>query len=472
MSERAVRMKARACWMRALAGGLLVGATLAGGCARRVPLPPVVATPHYPDFMFPDVPPDVRQPALSKQQENGWRWLQAGDLRMAERQFTGALKTSPVFFPAEAAMGYLELARKEFGDALARFDRALRRRNTYVPALLGRGEALLALKREPEALESFEAALRVDASLGDVRRRIEVLRFRGVQENLVDARRAADAGRYDEAVEAYERAIAASPDSAFLYRDVAAIERKRGRMNPSLEYLEKAVALEPNDAASLVQIGEILETRGEIEAAIAAYTDAVGLEPDETIQKRIDNLRDNLRAGLALALLPPEYRAIGHSSPLTRGELAALIGVRLADVLQSTQRQIAAVITDTRGHWALRWIIAVARAGVMAPYPNHTFQPKGIVRRADLAQAASRILNVIAARQPELLKRWQAAQRKIADVSGGNLNYADASLAVAAGVIPLLDGDTFQLSRPVSGAEAIEVIDRLEALARDRPGAD
>jgi hypothetical protein len=36
----------------------------------------------------------------------------------------------------------------------------------------------------------------------------------------------------------------------------------------------------------------------------------------------------------------------------------------------------------------------------------------------------------------------------------------------------LLDGGTFQLSRPVSGLEAIEVIDRLAALARGRPNAD
>jgi hypothetical protein len=31
-----------------------------------------------------------------------------------------------------------------------------------------------------------------------------------------------------------------------------------------------------------------------------------------------------------------------------------------------------------------------------------------------------------------------------------------------------LDGDTFQLARPVSGAEAIQTIDRLEALASSK----
>ena len=34
-----------------------------------------------------------------------------------------------------------------------------------------------------------------------------------------------------------------------------------------------------------------------------------------------------------------------------------------------------------RGNWAAPWIMAVARAGLMEVYPNHTFQPNAIVRR-------------------------------------------------------------------------------------------
>jgi hypothetical protein len=35
---------------------------------------------------------------------------------------------------------------------------------------------------------------------------------------------------------------------------------------------------------------------------------------------------------------------------------------------------------------------------------------------------------------------------------------------VAAGILPLADGNSFQLSRPVSGADAIEAISRIERL--------
>ena len=108
--------------------------------------------------------------------------------------------------------------------------------------------------------------------------------------------------------------------------------------------------------------------------------------------------------------------------------------------------------------------MATASAGVMEPYENHTFQPRNAVRRSDLAQAVARMLKVIAAGRPQLLKDWQSRMQKMADVGVSNLHYADASLSVAAGIIPLVDGGSFQLSRPVSGAEAIDAITRIERL--------
>ena len=101
----------------------------------------------------------------------------------------------------------------------------------------------------------------------------------------------------------------------------------------------------------------------------------------------------------------------------------------------------------------------------MEPYENHTFQPLSAITRGDLAQAIGRLLKIVAAARPELLKDWQSRQQKMADVGVSNLNYADASLSVAAGILPLADGGLFQLSRAVSGAEAIEAIARLERLA-------
>ena len=84
--------------------------------------------------------------------------------------------------------------------------------------------------------------------------------------------------------------------------------------------------------------------------------------------------------------------------------------------------------------------------------------------RSDLAHAVARLLKIAAAERPQLLKDWQSRQQKMADVGVSNLHYADVSLSVAAGILPLAEGGLFQLTRPVSGAEAIDAISRVERL--------
>ena len=114
------------------------------------------------DFMQPVVPALLVGGPAALSQMRGWRFLQAGDLKSAEREFSTALKTTPAFYPAETALGYVELARQDAKAALPHFDRSLERQRQDVSALLGRGRTLLALDRESDALTAFEAALAVD----------------------------------------------------------------------------------------------------------------------------------------------------------------------------------------------------------------------------------------------------------------------------------------------------------------------
>lgn len=435
---------------------LLLVALLAG-CGRTIPAP-IVTAPHFPDYIYPTlVPPDPKQADLLGQHDAAWRWFQTGDLVRAEREFQAVLKRSPQFYPTEAALGYLELARQNYGPALEHFDRVLQSRGDYVPALVGRGEALLAQSRDAGALVAFESAVKLDSTLVEIGRRVEVLRARAAQENVAAARRAAQANRLDEAARIYERAIAASPESAFLLRDLADVEAKQGKTDQALARYRRAIELEPSDAASRVRIGEILDARGDIEGAMAIYTEASSLEPSAELRRRIAALD----ARLAYLRLPEEYRAIPERPSITRGDLASLIGIRLESLLVAAPAQ-AVVITDARNHWASNWIMATAQAGVMEPYENHTFQPREPIQRSDLAQAVARLLKVIALSQPSLLKDWQSRQQKMADVGVSNLHYADASLSVAAGILPLAEGGVFQLSKDVSGAEAIDAITRIE----------
>jgi len=104
----------------------------------------------------------------------------------------------------------------------------------------------------------------------------------------------------------------------------------------------------------------------------------------------------------------------------------------------------------------------------MDAYANHTFQPAGRVNRGDLAVAVSRLLNLIAVDNPKLDARWRNARRKFADLSPGHLNYPAASMAVEAGVMQVAENGNFELTRPVTGAEAIAAVKKLQELATAR----
>ena len=445
-----------------LTRALIVGvALLAGACApRTVPLP-AVTTPKFPDFVRPTVPPAFAGSPAAVAEDRAWRFLQAGDLRNASRELGIALKEEPGFYPAEAALGYVDLAAGGSTAALARFDEVLQRQASYAPALAGRGEALLALDRDAEAIAAFESAATADPALTDLRRRVDVLKFRTLQDNLAAAREAAQAGRTDEAIRAYTDALASSPDSPFLYRELGIVEYQRGDVDAALEHFRRAVALDPADAESFEQIGDILEARNDLEAAASAYTAASTLDPSPALTRKIDAIR----AREDLARLPAEYRAIGSTlSPITRADLAALIGVRLAALLQNRQRGDV-VITDVRSSWALPWIMSVARAGVMEPFDNHAFQPGSIVRRSDLAQAVARLLSRIADVNPGQARPWETARAQFADLSAGHLAYRAASAAVAAGVMTTDPNGAFHPFQAVTGEEALDAIARLESLA-------
>ena len=419
----------------------------------------MVGAPKHPDFMFPVVPPDAA-PQQASAVDRGWAYLQLDDFRNADREFAGALKQQPSFHPAETGLAYVALARGNEKDAATRFARALEADPAYVPALVGRGQALLELDRPGDALAAFEAALAKDASLTDLRSRVDVLRFRATQDMLARAKAAAEGRRWEEAKAAYEQAIAASPESAFLYRDLANVERQAGQLTEALDHYRRAAQLDAADAKSLAAIGEILEKQGDDLGALAAYERASAIEPADVPAGAVARLR----ASVALAQLPAEYRAIPGETLLTRAHIAALVGVRLEPLLARARPQ-QVIITDLRGHWAQPWITPVVRSGVMETLPNYEFEPSRLVRRGELANTVSRLLSLIAVVKPDLAKKWVGARQTINDVPSTHLSYPAVSMAVASGVMPLTNGN-FDLLRPVTGAEAMEIIGRLEALAR------
>jgi tetratricopeptide (TPR) repeat protein len=445
------------------AGVMLALLALLAGCGAKpvtAPVPP--GAPHFPDYVFPAAPNGLAAPTIVDHHATAWQLLQSGDPKAAEREYSAILKYSPAFYPSEAGLGYAALARRDSAAAVTHFDKALAANAGYVPALTGKGDALLAQGRTDAALEVLQAALAADPGLTAVATRIDALRFRVAQDAVANARKAADGGHFDEARRLYQGAIAASPESGFLHRELALVERRAGDTAAALDQAQQASKLDSGDTRALTLIAEIYEGDKQWAQAADAYAIVNAAEPSEALASKIDQMRQKA----ALELMPAEYKAIDDAPTVTRAQLAALLGVHLEELLRRARGANAVLTTDTRTNWAAPWIMAVTRAGVMEAFPNHTFQPGGTVRRGDLAAAASHVLTLIAAEKPRLAARWRDPGPRFSDLAPSHLSYPAAARSVSAGVMAPLDGDTFQLARAVTGAEALDAVSKLEALAK------
>jgi tetratricopeptide (TPR) repeat protein len=444
----------------AILASVIVTAALTASCGGKPAAAPVpVGAPKYPDFLYPSA---QSTNDLAVPHQAAWDLLQSGDLRGAERGYSALLKEHPDFYPAEAGLGYVALARRDTQAAVSDFDKALAQNAQYAPALAGKGDALLSLGRTEAALQTFQAAVAADPSLTTLKSRVDVLKFRTVQQEIADARKAAASGNADAARRAYQSAIEDSPDSAFLYRELAAVDRRAGDTASALAHAEQAAKLDPTDPHALELEGDIHQARSEWIEAADAYAAAAAIEPSDALTATIEAMREKA----ALAAMPEEFRSIETSPGITRAQLAALIAERLPDLVKQPAASNPIVVTDARNNWALPWILTITRAGIMDAFPNHTFQPSAPVHRSDLAQAVSRLLAEIGGSKPRLAARWRDPHPTFPDLASTHLSYPAVARAVAAGVMaPLADG-RFDLSGPVSGAEAIDAVSKLDALAR------
>jgi len=444
--------------VRSLRAIAVIAATLMlAACASNPPVA-VVTAPKYPSYPKPVVPAALRAPAeLEARHDAAWQRLQAGDVRGAAQAFGEILRQSPGFYPSETALGFVDMADRDFESAVGRFTQTVSVDDSYLPAWQGLADAQLELGDEAGAVLSLERVVALDpAREAALRDRIELLRFRQVQALMSAGQEARSAGRPDDAVEALTRALALSPTSAVILRELAAAELERGDLDEALAHARRAVELDPGDGETHATLGAVLEARGALTASADAYERAAALDGRAEWRVRSRELADRAR----LAELPAEFGSLPAAATVTRAQVAALIGVRLEAVLAAAPRRITEVATDVRGHWAAAWIIPVTQAGVMEIFPNHTFQPAGLVRRGDLARIVYELLSLASIGRPNDMARWNAAAPRFSDLPTTHLVYRAAAAAVAAGAMTA-DGDRFGPTRPVTGRELMAAIARV-----------
>jgi len=111
-------------------------------------------------------------------------------------------------------------------------------------------------------------------------------------------------GRMDDAIAHYERALILKPDYAEAHNNLAAALAALGRMDEAVAHYQRALTLKPDYAEAYNNLGLALAAKGRTDEAVAQYERAVTLNPDYA------EAHNNL--GLALAAKGRMDEAIAH----------------------------------------------------------------------------------------------------------------------------------------------------------------
>jgi tetratricopeptide (TPR) repeat protein len=425
---------------------LVALALAAAACAKpvvRAPLPPSDG------YVFPGVRPDEVRPEDLRRIEESWRALKAGEVDRAEKGYRAVLARRPGLPAAETGMGYVALQLGRVAEAEKRFQAALQARQDYAPALIGAGFAALRRDDPEAALTAFRRALAIDPREPVIKRRIAELRLQVTERRVAAARAALERGETAAAIETYSQALEEAPEVAGVRLELADLLAREGQTGEAVAVLETDPT---GDRQVLLRLGELLVQRGDPARALEAYRRVLERDPrDEEAHRAAKEARQQVE----MAQMPEEYRRIGGAPQISRADLAALLSVKVT-ALSRVPAIEPRVAVDISGSWAREHIIKILSRDIMAVYPNHTFQPGAIVRRGDLARALQHVL--------DLMRFPQGAAPELADLTRNSLHYYPAGRVVAAGLMDLTPAGAFEAWRPVSGEEAVQVIENLVRL--------
>jgi len=425
-----------------LAGGVL----LLGACAPKVVPPP----PEGEDYVYPTPTPEAEVSVKeSDALEKAWRKVLAGDVEGAIRAYRKILDRRPGLASAETGLAYAHLRGGQAQAAAAQFATTLEHAPGYVPALVGAGTTAFRRGDVDAALALYQQALEAAADNPLVRKRAAGLKLQVTERHMAAAREAARIGDDETAAREYRAALEVAPELAEMRLALAELEVTHGDTAAAVATLRDDPS---SDREVQLRLGQVLLGRGEYDEAQKMYREMLAGDPGDAEARQGER---TAQEALDFQAQPEEYRQIASSARATRADLAALLAVKVG-ALQRLPPREPRLAVDITGSWARESIATVVGLGIMEVYPNHTFEPRGTVRRADLARASSRVLVRLG---------WQGGPGPApADMRPSHLDHDAVRRVVGAGLMALGPEGQFEPWRPVGGQEATEVVEALSRL--------
>ncbi|MBN2409491.1 MAG: S-layer homology domain-containing protein [Candidatus Aminicenantes bacterium] len=434
--------------------GLGIIAVLLVSCVTVAPTPPNLYIENLPQSL---VTPLTLEERI--QMQEAWDYLRQGWLDKAERAFLRLGPESPLY---DLGLGYVFLLRDDFSSAEGYFRLAIEENPGSLLAHLGLTQLYQKTGDEDKIFNALREVLKIEPANFWAKEGYESLKIRKTERAIEAARAAIARGETESGKESYLRALHYSPESIPAHLALARLYRDEERLSSALVHLKAASSIEPDNIGILSAYAETLTEAREYEQSLEIYQRILGLDAEDKLaQERIETLRNRL----GIVEIPSLYNAIPLAPAITREDLAALLAVKLKDVLGETSSQ-PPIIVDISTSWASKFILKASSLGLLEVYPNHAFQPKRNVTREDLAMTLLKVIHHLEGQGHRFIPQIPLEMIEIQDIVPDHYSYRTVRQILSYQIMELYPDKTFRPTLTVSGADAVRTFDILLALVR------
>ena len=432
----------------------VAGLVFLWSCAAYQPPPPALHIEELPSDWVSQMSLDDRLIT-----EDAWDSLRSGNTRRAQKLLVKLDPGSPFYY---VGLGYTALLSRDLLSAENLFRTAADNFPTLTFGFVGLAQIYLERGQLDDAFSSLRQVLKTRPDHPWAKPRYENTKIQMTEQALDRANTLRASGNIESSREAFLRALYYTPDSIEAHLALAEIFIDAENYQAALVHLKTAAVKDPDNLDIMKSYAQTLFKVENYQESLDAYENISEVEPEnQGVQEQLQAIKNRL----GIYELPSQYNAIPLSEAASKEELASLLAIKLKDIIDAPPLS-PPIIIDISTSWASKYIIQITSLGLMDINPNHTFQPKRAVTRAEMAEILYRLTEGLKEKGINFIQQIPTSQIEITDVSRDNFYYQPILTMISYDIMTLASNTTFNPDIPVTGQEAIKFLDIILALIK------
>jgi len=383
--------------------------------------------------------------------EEVWKNLRQGRAEKALKILSRLSVESPAYY---VGLGYAYFLLNEYLISEESFKAALNFYPDMILIHLGLAQLYQKTGQENLTFAEYREVIKRKPEHIWAKGEYEALKIKKTKEALTEGKNFLAEENTERSTEAFLKALYYSPNSTKAHLSLAEIYKAENKLGNALVHLEVASTSDSDNPKVLKDYAETLFQAEHYSKSLDIYEKLYELQPkNKEIQSRIETLKNRL----GIFEMPSQYHNIPYKEAISREEMAALLMGKFKGVLNETKAQ-PPIIIDISTSWASKFILKMTTLGILEVFPNHTFQPKKIITRAEITEILLRLINLLKQKGYKLIQQLPLEKIQISDVSPDNYYHNPITQILSYQIMDLSTEKAFNPDNPVSGQEASRIL--------------